>query len=427
MLRRVATRFGWGVADQALSSLTNFALGVAVARSVSAEDFGAYAIVFSTYLVALNVTRQLAVQPIAIRYASADAPTWRRVTGASTGLVVVLACVMAVVFVGAGVAIGGHVGGGMVALGITLPGLLLQDAWRLAFFAAGRGAAAFANDAVWALVLFPGFLVLGAAGFGASLVAILALWGFSGCVAAAVGIVQSRVIPLPGRARSWWREHRDLGPRYLASELIPLGATQGVIYILGLVAGLAAAGSLRAAQLLLGPLNILTMSIYFVAVPFGARIYAEEPSRLRGVAAAIAGLMVAATLTLTIAILVFPEMLGPLLLGESWPGAELVFIPVAIATVGKNLGYGPRTALLAMAMARRTLRLTVIESVLAVVAGTVGAILGAATGAAWALALVSGTMAVLWWRELGAGLRAPVPVREAASPIPPSSATDTVA
>src|SRR4249919_2589534 len=107
MVRRVATRFGWGVADQALSSLTNFALGVAVARSVSAEDFGAYAIAFSAYLVALNVTRHLSVQPIAIRYATADAPTWRSATGASMGLVVVLSVGMGIVFLAAGVLIGG--------------------------------------------------------------------------------------------------------------------------------------------------------------------------------------------------------------------------------------------------------------------------------------------------------------------------------
>ena len=56
----------------------------------------------------------------------------------------------------------------------------MQDGWRLAFFAAGRGADAFINDAAWTLVLFPGFLVLGAIGLNASLFAILLLWGISG-------------------------------------------------------------------------------------------------------------------------------------------------------------------------------------------------------------------------------------------------------
>ena len=35
--------------------------------------------------------------------------------------------------------------------GLTLPGLLLQDSWRFAFFALGRGSQAFLNDLVWAV------------------------------------------------------------------------------------------------------------------------------------------------------------------------------------------------------------------------------------------------------------------------------------
>jgi hypothetical protein len=156
--------------------------------------------------------------------------------------------------------------------------------------------------------------------------------------------------------------------------------------------------------------------------------------------------MVGATLVLTIAVLAFPDIIGPLLLGESWPGAELVFIPVVVAAIGKYIGLGPRTGLLAMAQARRTLRLTAIESVLAVVAGTVGAIVGAASGAAWALAVVSGSVAVVWWREFEVALRLPVarpavaspeaasPAASAAvlspespSPVAPSGASDSTA
>jgi O-antigen/teichoic acid export membrane protein len=343
------------------------------------------------------------------------------------GLVVVLSVAMGIGFVVAGVVIGGVVGGGLIALGVTLPGLLMQDAWRLAFFAAGRGEAAFVNDAVWTLVLFPGFLVLGAIGLHSSLFAILLLWGISGCVAAVVGVAQSRVLPDVTRARSWWREHRDIGPRYLAAELLPLVAAQGVVFVLGLVAGLAAAGSLRAAQLVLGPLNILTMSVYFVVVPIGARMYAEHSPRLRSAAAGVSSLMVAATVVLSVAILAFPEGLGPLLLGESWPGAELVFVPVAVAAIGKNVGYGARTGLLAMAMARRTLRLTAIESVLALAAGTIGAILAAASGAAWGLAFVTCAVALAWWREFGAGLKVPAPARDATSPVAPPAARDSIA
>ena len=40
-----------------------------------------------------------------------------------------------------------------LALGLTLPGLLLQDSWRYSFFALGQGSQAFVNDTIWALTL----------------------------------------------------------------------------------------------------------------------------------------------------------------------------------------------------------------------------------------------------------------------------------
>ncbi len=40
-----------------------------------------------------------------------------------------------------------------LALGLTLPGLLLQDSWRYSFFALGRGSQAFLNDTIWTLTL----------------------------------------------------------------------------------------------------------------------------------------------------------------------------------------------------------------------------------------------------------------------------------
>jgi hypothetical protein len=78
-----------------------------------------------------------------------------------------------------------------------------------------------------------------------------------------------------------------------------------------------------------------------------------------------------------------------------------------------------------MAMARRTLRLTSIESVLAVAVGSIGAVLAAASGAAWGLALVSCAVAAVWWREFGVGLRVPAPARDATAAMPPPAATDS--
>ena len=47
-----------------------------------------------------------------------------------------------------------------IALGLTLPGLMLQDSWRYSFFAACRGSQAFLNDCIWAATLLPAMVFL---------------------------------------------------------------------------------------------------------------------------------------------------------------------------------------------------------------------------------------------------------------------------
>ena len=57
----IARRLGWGVGDQAVSSLSNFAMGVFVARSLGAAGFGAFALGYVTY--AWSSTRPVGCPP----------------------------------------------------------------------------------------------------------------------------------------------------------------------------------------------------------------------------------------------------------------------------------------------------------------------------------------------------------------------------
>ena len=61
-------RVGWGVGDQALSSLTNFFMGILVARTVSPDDFGAFSLAFGAYVLALVVSRGLTGEPLVVRH-----------------------------------------------------------------------------------------------------------------------------------------------------------------------------------------------------------------------------------------------------------------------------------------------------------------------------------------------------------------------
>src|SRR5829696_5942351 len=159
--RSATARLGWGIADQAISSISNLALGIVVARSLGAADFGAFSLAWVTYGVILNLSRGLATDPLTVRYSGPPDERWRSAVGRAASTATALGLAVGAVCVVVGLAIGGLVGSSFAALGLTLPGLLLQDSWRIAFFAAGKGQRAFANDFVWAVSLMPAMLIAG--------------------------------------------------------------------------------------------------------------------------------------------------------------------------------------------------------------------------------------------------------------------------
>jgi len=85
MARRVSSRFSWGIADQAMATLTNFLLSIYVARSLGATQFGAFTLAYLTYGFAINASRGLSIEPLLIRFSGTHLPTWRRATAGCAG------------------------------------------------------------------------------------------------------------------------------------------------------------------------------------------------------------------------------------------------------------------------------------------------------------------------------------------------------
>ena len=194
-----ARSFGWGLADQILSSLTNFLLGLLLARAVGPREFGAFGLAYATYTLALGASRALASEPLVVRFSAGSNDQWRTAVAGAAGTSIVLGAIAGTSSLVVATLTGGPLRSAFALLGIALPGLLVQDAWRFSFFAVGRGDRAFWNDFVWAAVLFPGAALLLYSG-KASMPALMAAWAIAGWTAAAVGLAQARVRPRPSRA-----------------------------------------------------------------------------------------------------------------------------------------------------------------------------------------------------------------------------------
>jgi O-antigen/teichoic acid export membrane protein len=70
LARQAGRRFGWGVADQAMSSITNLAVNIYIARELGATQYGAFSLAYVTYAFALNASRGLATDPLMVRFMS---------------------------------------------------------------------------------------------------------------------------------------------------------------------------------------------------------------------------------------------------------------------------------------------------------------------------------------------------------------------
>ncbi|WP_172387022.1 hypothetical protein [Streptomyces sp. MNP-20] len=400
--RALVGRLSWGLADQAASSISNFAVGIYVARSLGVTAFGVFSLAWVTYGVVLNVSRGLATDPLVVRFSGVPAASWRTAVARSSGTALGVGAALGAVSLVAGLAVGGRVGLAFACLGVVLPGLLLQDAWRFAFFAAGTGRKAFVNDLVWCVALVPAMVLAARAG---SVAAFVLAWGGSAAVAAVYGCFQSGIRPRSAGAREWLREHRDLGSRYLVENVSNSGASQLRAYGLGAIVGVGAVGVTRGAELLLGPFMAVLMGLSLVTVAEAARVLRRAPHRLGAFCFLLGGGQAAAALLWGAALLLVPDRFGELVLGGVWHSASELILPAALGVAGASLGTGAAAGLRALAAARRSLRCQLIASSCYVIGGLGGAAVAGTVGSAWGVAAATSIGSAVWWLHLRSALR----------------------
>jgi O-antigen/teichoic acid export membrane protein len=420
LLRQASGRLTWGVADQGMSSLTNFAVSIYIARTLGAVQFGAFSLSYVTYGFALQVSRGLTTDPLLVRFSGTDNRTWRHAvadcsgaaafTGLATG-----ACVLAVAAV-----LHGPARLAFLALGLTLPALLLQDSWRFAFFAHGRGNQAFINDTVWAVTLLPALVLLHTTGH-ANVFWYVFAWGATAGIGAAVGPLQAGVVPRLASAWGWLMRQRDLGLRYVVEGTATSAAAQIRNTSIGFLLGLAAVGYLQAANTLMGPFQVILYGMGLVALPEAVRILRRSTRQMAVFCVLLSVALTAMALLWGVALLVaLPRGLGDKLLGPIWRPAYPFVLPTTLFMAGGCASSGAGTWLHALGAAKRSMNASAITAALylvlalagAATEGAVGAIRGAALGT-WI-----GTM-VYWWQVRGAQREAdaaraaaPEPARE---------------
>ena len=427
-MRRLMSRLTWPLADQAVSSFTNYLLLVLLIRGSSLQTAGAYAFIYNAYFLIQAVARGLSTEPLTVKCSPTERRWHRHASGASA-MAIATGIVSALLLLGIGAG-AHHVGLGQasLALGIVLPFLIAQDAVRLLYFARGRFAAAFLNDCIFAVAQIGVYAAVAATGTLTPTV-LFSGWGAGGAVAAVIGFVHQRILPRPSRIAAWWRHSRDISVGFVADYTANRGSEQLALVGILATAGGPGLGAVTAARTLFAPLTTVQSAVSAAVLPAAARLHRDGEIRhlivlTRRTTVAMAAMMLLAG----VALWSLPDNIGHWLFATNWAAARSLVVPMTAFSVVNAIGFALWTVAKAQGRSSAVFVCRLAAGVLLVVGATVGglvswtgAVLGMTAGAT-ILVITLGSVVSSAWRKVD---QAPAGNGRHAAKRPPLLRSDT--
>lgn len=402
--RAWVARGGVSVLDHGLLSAGNLAAGLLLARWLEPDAYGAFTIAFATFIFLSALHDALLLEPTSVIGPVRYEGTLRAYFAAGLAVHARLTVPLGLVFVAAGAVTaavyGGPLGGALIGAGIAMPALLLLLLARRFFHVLGAPGWAALGSGAYLFGVVAGLLALRTTGIATPASAFVAMGG-AGLAAACVLVRAARV--RDGAPAVAWRDvlaaHWSYGRWIAATALLYAGALQAPAYFAGSIAGLPAAGALRAMQIVTLPMLQVTTAIAAVTLPVLARDRTDVVllrRRARTVTAALVACAIAYELVLLLGAAHIERLLYGGKFGEhAWLLPVLGLVPVfAAVTTGSSL------VLRSLERPQYYLVVTAITVPVAVAGGlvlsawwgiggaAVSAVATSAAGAAGALALV---------------------------------------
>jgi O-antigen/teichoic acid export membrane protein len=417
---RVSVRFGLTAIDQGISSLSNFAVGVAVARIAGIAALGAYSLAYVIWLVMADLHRSLVTDPMAIENDVHQPDATERVrVGLAAELSIGFA--MGAVCAGGGLLLltaGQHAYGVcLLALSPWIPVLLAQDYWRWIGFMSAKPGRALANDVLFVLAQVLCFALLYLAGLRSSVLAIEA-WGLGAAAGALFGLGQFSILPTARGGMKRLRQRWPLSKWLVSGSLTTWGASQGYVILTGAILGPVGLGGLRAAlSLVSGPSVVLLQAGGSVGLPEASRALKERGwPGLRRVERIITGAALASVGAVGLIVLAFGRQLLVFLYGHQFARfagtADLLVLSVFLGAMGVGAVLCLKTTKLTKFVFRQSAMSLVVSMVGVAVLVPIFGVVGAA-GAAVARSTTSMLGAVNYhrrWSRRTAEQMGPVPV-----------------
>jgi O-antigen/teichoic acid export membrane protein len=278
---------GLAILDHGLFSGANFLLGILLARWMSPEQYGAYALVLSIFILATFLYQALVLEPISVFSGTSYSNNLRGYLNSNAllhGGVSLIICAAL-----GGTAIAARLWwhspvSAMAFAGITIsaPFLLIHALGRRSFYLKLSPAPAVLGSAFYSVCVVGGaFLVYKLGGLSA-FTAYLVL-GAAALVGGLIMLFQLNAKLEPATAmvplRTTWHKHWEYGKWALATCIVGWIPTYVYIPLVSKFSGLALAGELRALMNLGGPVLQTYAALSMLFLPLAARVQNTQGGR----------------------------------------------------------------------------------------------------------------------------------------------------
>jgi hypothetical protein len=351
---------------------------------LSPTNFGAFAAAFALYYFLTCLIRSSVGEVLVYTRQEATTAGAERVRAAATAGAMLSFCFVIPLLVAGLVLSAWPVGANLLVVAATLPGIALQDAVRFEAFSVRRASRAVGLAAPVVVCQIGALLTISHAGNGLSWIALLGV--LAPPSAQGILLALSRRLIVLSLGRAWFANHARLIRPLMAEFMISSGISMLMIPAAAPIIGFAGVGYVRAAQILLGPINVITGAMPAVVGPALAGTAEREVKRRRHIVlGAVSSL--AAIMLFWCLVLVFlpPSILNGVLNGLASEAAPL--LPGLTGSMAAGLCmFGASSYLRASGRPRAAVIARAFMGTLTLS----GALIGGATGGAVGLATVGG-------------------------------------
>jgi O-antigen/teichoic acid export membrane protein len=280
---RWTAKAGFALTDQGLVSGSNFVVSIVLARWLSAEQYGGFALVFAVFLLLSMAYQCLLLEPMAIygagEYGSSLRGYLKSLLGIhgiiSGAIFVVLAAAAALAYMRGNA---GGLPGALAGIGIAAPCILLFWLARRACYLDARSGVAASGAVLYCVSMMCGLWVMHSIGALSPFSAFL-IMGLSGLLTAVVLflLLHNSIAgrdPAPSTRHTWGR-HWGYGAWALAGAIASWIPAYIYYPLLGGFAGLGTVASLKALMNLAAPVTQLQAAFSMLLIPYATRRFRQ--------------------------------------------------------------------------------------------------------------------------------------------------------